>query len=97
MGDTRLDNYIVAVEVVNKVAERAEGFVWKYEKQLDCGDSILVDDIPCIVVNLTVWQSLSSLRHFVWKTLCYEDLRTPWRVVHTLSRALNGSLGHPRK
>ena len=69
MGDPRLDKYIAAAEVVNKLAERAEGFVWKYEIQLGGGASILVDDDQHIVVNLTVWHPLSSLKHFVWKTL----------------------------
>ena len=69
MGDPRLDNYIAAAKVVNRLAKRAEGFVWKYATQLGGGASILADDDPRIVINLTVWQSLSSLKHFVWKTL----------------------------
>ena len=69
IGDPRLDNYIAAAEVVNKVAERAEGFVWKYETVMGGGTNIIIDDDPRIVVNLSVWQSLSSLKHFVWKTL----------------------------
>lgn len=65
MGDPRLDKYIAAAEVVNKVVEHGEGFVWKYETKLSGGASILVDGDPRIVVSLTVWQSLSSLKHFV--------------------------------
>ena len=54
---------------MNKLAECAEGFVWKYEIQLGGGGSILVDDDQHIAVSLTVWYPLSSLKQFVWKTL----------------------------
>ena len=54
MGYPRLDNYIAAAKLMNKVAECGEGFVWKYETQLGGSTSILLDDYPRIVINLTV-------------------------------------------
>ena len=53
MGDPGLDSYIAAAEVMNKVAERAEGYVWKYETQLGGYARILLDDYPRIVIDLT--------------------------------------------
>ena len=54
---------------MNKVAEHAEGYVWKYVTQLGCVASMLLDDYPRIVINLTVWQPLSSLKKSIYKTL----------------------------
>ena len=54
---------------MNKVTERAEGYVWKYETQLGGYARILLDDYPRIIINLTVWQSLSSIKKIIWKTL----------------------------
>ena len=68
IGDPGLDNYIAAAEVMNKVTERAEGYVWKYETQLG-GYARTLDDYPRIIINLTVWQSLSSIKKIIWKTL----------------------------
>ena len=55
MANPRLDNYIAAPEVMNKVAECAEGYVWKYETQLGGYARILLDDYPRIVIDLTLW------------------------------------------
>ena len=49
--------------------ERAKDFVWKYETPFGSSVGILVDGDPGIVVNLTVWRPLSSIKRFVWKTL----------------------------
>ena len=55
IDNPRLDNYIAAADVMDKVAERAEGYVWKYETQLGGDASIFLDDYPSIVIDLTLW------------------------------------------
>ena len=62
IDNPRLDNYIAEREEVNKVAEHADGFIWKYKTQLGIGTEIFVVNDPRIVANLTVSQSLSSRR-----------------------------------
>lgn len=68
-GDPRGADYVAAAKVVNEVAERSPGFVWKYETELGGGIERLVDGDPRIVVNLSVWENADALEHFVWNTL----------------------------
>lgn len=77
MGYPRLDYYTARAKLMDKVAECGKGFVWKYETQLGGGASILLDDYPRIVINLTVWQSLSSLKQYIWKTLRTKTYERP--------------------
>ncbi|MEL7462493.1 MAG: DUF3291 domain-containing protein [Pseudomonadota bacterium] len=68
-GDPRGVDYVAVAAVVNEVAERSPGFVWKYETELGGGIERLVDGDPRVVVNLSVWEDADALEHFVWNTL----------------------------
>ena len=68
-GDPRGAEYVAAADVVNQVAGRSPGFVWKYETQLGGGIPRVIDGDPRIVVNLSVWEDADALEHFVWNTL----------------------------
>ena len=70
LGDACLEDYIAAAEVVSKIAERCQGFVWKTEvEERGGGTSRLIDGDPRIVVQLSVWEDAESLKHFLWNTL----------------------------
>ena len=68
-GDPRGDDYVAAAELVNEVATRTPGFIWKYETELGGGIPRIIDGDPRIVVNLSVWRDADALQHFVWNTL----------------------------
>jgi len=69
VGDSRLESYIHATEIVNRVAERSPGFVWKYETDIGGRVPKIVDNDPRIVLNLSIWTDGESLKNFVWNTL----------------------------
>jgi hypothetical protein len=70
------------LDEVNELAERSEGFVWRLR-----GDEISFDDLapfktyfvpflqPCLFYNLSVWESVETLKHFVVNTVHAEMLR----------------------
>ena len=68
-SDPRGAEYIAASNVVNKVAVRSAGFVWKHQTTLGGATGRVIDGDPRIVMNLSVWESLAVLEHFVWNTL----------------------------
>jgi Domain of unknown function (DUF3291) len=67
--------FVAQLAPVNALADRAPGFVWRL--QTDSGDatSIKVYDDQMIIVNLTVWESLETLREFAYKNEHYTVLR----------------------
>lgn len=69
LDDPKVADFVGGVDMLNRIADRSDGFVWKYETGAGGVVQDEVDDDPRIVVNLTVWESVEDLRHFVYKTL----------------------------
>jgi hypothetical protein len=53
---------------VNALAERAPGFVWRIKDASGNATAFRVFDDPRIIVNMSVWETLDALAHFVHKT-----------------------------
>lgn len=69
LEDPRMADFNRGIDMLNRIAERSEGFVWKYETGVGGVVQEDVDNNPNILVNMTVWDSFESFQHFVWNTL----------------------------
>lgn len=67
LNSPTLASFVSQLAAINALAEASPGFVWRLK---DYGDAstIQVEDDPRLIVNMSVWESLESLRHFVYKT-----------------------------
>lgn len=69
LDDPRVADFVEGVDILNRIAERSAGFVWKYETAPGgVVEEALFGD-PRIVVNLTVWETVAHLRFFAFNTL----------------------------
>lgn len=61
--------FIDNIELVNGLAERSEGFVWrkKDEERNERGRNVLGG--PMSLFTLSVWETPEQLEHFVWNTV----------------------------
>ena len=75
IDDPRMADFVALLTPVNALADRSLGFVWRL--QTDSGDatSLKVYDDEMIIINLTVWENVESLREFVYKDAHYTVLR----------------------
>jgi hypothetical protein len=75
IDDPRMADFVALLTPVNALADRSPGFVWRL--QTDSGDatSLKVYDDEMIIINLTVWENVESLREFVYKDAHYTVLR----------------------
>ncbi|MGE0501928.1 MAG: DUF3291 domain-containing protein [Rhizobiaceae bacterium] len=68
--DPRVADFAANLDLVNGVAERSAGFVWRL---VDDGGENAIDirpfDDPAVITNLSVWDSAERLEHFVWNTV----------------------------
>jgi GNAT superfamily N-acetyltransferase len=66
LDDPMLAGFVDALEPVNALADAAPGFVWRL--QTDEGDATALRAFPDpeIIVNLSVWSDLASLRAFAY-------------------------------
>ncbi len=67
--DPRVKPFMDALDLVNGIAERSDGFIWRLKD--DSGNATDVDPFgdPQMIVNLSVWREPKALENFVWKTV----------------------------
>ncbi|AVP96921.1 DUF3291 domain-containing protein [Ahniella affigens] len=67
LNSPALAGFVSQLAETNERAEASPGFVWRLK---DYGDAntIQIEDNPRLIVNMSVWETLESLRHFVYKT-----------------------------
>ena len=67
LDDPRLEGFVNNLDRVNGLGDASPGFVWRL--QTDDGDATALRPFPDpdIIVNLTLWESVESLRAFAYK------------------------------
>ena len=80
IDDPRVRRFVMALDMVNGIAERMPGFVWRLKSDSGNATDIQVYDDPKIVPNLSVWTDIESLESFVWKTVhkTFYERREQW-------------------
>lgn len=82
--DPRIKGFVDGLDLVNGVAARSKGFVWRLDddamehEQLDPDGPM--GGHPRLASTLSVWASLADLEHFVWHTVHkrFYDRRAEW-------------------
>jgi Domain of unknown function (DUF3291) len=69
LDDPRMADFTNNIELINGLAERSPGFVWRYVDDSGNATNTRPFADPLIIVNVSVWESVADLEHFVWQTL----------------------------
>ena len=56
------------LENINSLAESSPGFIWRLQDDSGDATSIRAFDDLTIMINMSVWTDVDSLKHFVYKT-----------------------------
>jgi GNAT superfamily N-acetyltransferase len=75
IGDELIDDFREALDPVNAAGEGAPGFVWRLQDDSGNATSIQIFDNPMQLLNLTVWESIESLRAFAYRGVHRDFLR----------------------
>ena len=67
--DPRMADFMNNLDLVNALAERSKGFVWRLKDESNNATNIRPFDDPNMAVNLSVWESVETLERFVWQTV----------------------------
>jgi len=71
MTDPLMDSFTGRIDVINAMADRSPGFVWRLTDEDDAVDGALSVRLPgdeTTLVNMSVWENIESLFGFVYKT-----------------------------
>jgi hypothetical protein len=66
LDSPRIREFVANLEPINALADASLGFVWRLQAESGDATSIRVFDDDMIIVNLSVWESLETLRTFVY-------------------------------
>jgi hypothetical protein len=69
IDDPRMANFANNLAMVNGLAERTPGFVWRYIDESGNSTSTRPYSDPRIAINLSVWENVEALERFVYQTI----------------------------
>jgi heme-degrading monooxygenase HmoA len=64
LADAANRSFVAALEPVNAIADATPGFVWRLVGDGGDATDVRLDNDPLVIVNLSVWESLTALRAF---------------------------------
>jgi len=75
MDTKTMSGFVNRLDEINALAEKSKGFVWRLQSDDGDATSIRVFDDPLLLVNMSVWDDIESLRNYVYKSLHIELVR----------------------
>ncbi len=75
LDDPRIADFVAQLAPINALADRAPGFVWRLQSDSGNATDIAWPDDPFVIVNMSVWDSVESLRHYAYGSKHVELLR----------------------
>jgi hypothetical protein len=69
LDDPRMAGFVDNLDLVNGIAERSKGFVWRLTDESGNATNIRGFDDPRMILNVSVWESVEALEGFVWQTV----------------------------
>ena len=69
IDDPRIADFANNLGLVNGLAERSAGFVWRLKDGSGNALTVRAFDDPNVIVNISVWESVEAFEHFVWQTV----------------------------
>jgi heme-degrading monooxygenase HmoA len=67
MDSALLKGFVDRLDEINALAEASPGFVWRYLVDSRDTEGQEAGD-PEVIVNMSVWQDMAALHHYVYKT-----------------------------
>ncbi|MEZ8730890.1 DUF3291 domain-containing protein [Vibrio splendidus] len=79
-----IKEFVDNLELVNGIAESSEGFVWRLKDESGDVTNIQAFDDPNMIVNMSVWDSVDSLKNFMFRTHHRDFMRRKGDWFHRL-------------
>jgi hypothetical protein len=69
LDDPRMASFMNSLAAINAIADRSPGFVWRMKDESGEGNTgTQYTDDPLQLYNMSVWETVDALEHFVWNT-----------------------------
>ena len=75
MDDPLMHGFVSRLDEINALAEKSPGFVWRLKDDSGDATELRYFDDPLIIVNMSVWEDVASLKHYTYQTMHVEVLK----------------------
>ena len=75
IDDPVMKEFVDNLEKVNTLAETSEGFVWRLKDDADNATHFNPYHDEQVIINVSVWESIEALEHFMYKTVHVDFLK----------------------
>ena len=75
LDQPEIADFVNNLDKVNDIAEHSEGFVWRLQDETGNATEIAASDDPNLLVNMSVWTDIESLKNFMFRTLHRDIMR----------------------
>ena len=75
LDDPVMAGFVAGLEEFNALAEASPGFVWRLQTEDGDATSIRAFDDPMLLINMSVWESVETLREYVYRSRHLTPLR----------------------
>ncbi len=63
-----MQDFVLALNAINLLAETSPGFIWRLKDEANNATSFQMYNDPNLIVNMSIWENLESLRHYVFNS-----------------------------
>ena len=60
--------FVANLDVINKSAEKSEGFMWRLKEEANNATSIRIFDNDFLIVNMPMWKDMDAMFCFVYQS-----------------------------
>ncbi|PHS18508.1 MAG: hypothetical protein COA86_07380 [Kangiella sp.] len=75
MESETMKGFVERLDEINYLADKSAGFVWRLETEEGDATAIQAFDDPLMIVNMSVWEDIESLKNYVYKSMHVELIR----------------------
>lgn len=68
MDSDIMQGFVARLDEINALADASPGFVWRLQSEDGDATSIRVFDDPLLLVNMSVWVDIDSLKNYVYRS-----------------------------
>ena len=80
-----IKEFVDNLDLVNGIAESSEGFIWRLKDEAGDATNIKLFDDPNMIINMSVWESVDTLKNFMFRTHHRDFMRRKSEWFHRLA------------
>jgi hypothetical protein len=86
MNSATMKGFVDRLDEINSLADRSPGFIWRLQTEEGDATSIKIFNDPSLIVNMSVWENIESLKNYVYKSVHIELIRSRNEWFHKMDR-----------